>query len=150
MNCGHPAPYLLHDGALIRLDTGEATLPLGMRALAPGAGGPHTYDFPLGTTLLCLTDGVTEARNARGVFYDPCRDLRPATDGDPERLIDALFASVGHWTSGERDDDMAVVAVARHGADRRDGEVGRNGEVGRDAEPPGGEGGRGSGPAGTG
>ncbi|MFB8351485.1 PP2C family protein-serine/threonine phosphatase [Streptomyces niveus] len=113
LSCGHPAPYLLRDGELRQLDTGEATPPLGMRDLAPGTGGPRSYDFPAGTTLLCVTDGVTEARNAAGTFYDPCRELRPVPDGDPERLIGALFSSVGRWTKDERDDDMAVVAVAR-------------------------------------
>ncbi|TXL88078.1 PP2C family protein-serine/threonine phosphatase [Streptomyces sp. IB2014 016-6] len=115
LSCGHPAPYLLRDGEMCQLDTGEATPPLGMRDLAPGTGGPQSCDFPAGTTLLCVTDGVTEARNTAGTFYDPCRDLRPVPDGDPERLIGALFSSVGRWTKGERDDDMAVVAVARVG-----------------------------------
>ncbi|WP_405607863.1 serine/threonine-protein phosphatase [Streptomyces sp. NBC_01511] len=115
LSCGHPAPYLVRDGELCQLDTGEATPPLGMRDLAPGVGGAHTYAFPAGATLLCVTDGVTEARNAAGTFYDPLLGLRPAPGGNPERLIDDLFASIGRWTKGGRDDDMAVVAVARDG-----------------------------------
>lgn len=118
LSCGHPGPYLVRDGGLCLLETGEATPPLGMRDLAPGTGEIHSYDFPAGATLLCVTDGVTEARNGAGAFYDPCRELRPAPDGDPERLIGALFTSIGRWTNGERDDDMAVLAVARHGARR--------------------------------
>ncbi|MEV8395867.1 MULTISPECIES: PP2C family protein-serine/threonine phosphatase [unclassified Streptomyces] len=119
LSCGHPAPYLVRDGELCRLDTGEATPPLGMRDLAPGTGGAQSCDFPTGTTLLCVTDGVTEARNAAGTFYDPYCELRPAPDGDPEQLIDALFASISRWAGGKRDDDMAVVAVARVGAHER-------------------------------
>ncbi|WP_405817588.1 PP2C family protein-serine/threonine phosphatase [Streptomyces sp. NBC_00838] len=120
LSCGHPAPYLVRDGELCQLDTGEATPPLGMLDLAPGTGGPRSCDFPTGTTLLCVTDGVTEARNAAGTFYDPCQELRPAPDGDPERLIDALFASVSRWVEGERDDDMAVVAVSSVDVDGRE------------------------------
>lgn len=115
LSCGHPAPYLVRDGELRLLDPGDAAPPLGMRNLAPDAGGPQSYAFPAGTTLLCVTDGVTEARNAAGVFYDPRRELRSAPDGDPERLIDVLFTSIGRWAEGERNDDMAVVAVARVG-----------------------------------
>ncbi|WP_405792136.1 PP2C family protein-serine/threonine phosphatase [Streptomyces sp. NBC_01506] len=117
LSCGHPAPYLVRDGEVRLLDTGEATPPLGMRNLAPGTGGSHSYDFPAGATLLCVTDGVTEARNAAGAFYDPTSELKPVPDGDPERLIGALFSSVRRWTKGRRNDDMAVVAVARDGAD---------------------------------
>ncbi|MFD3520061.1 PP2C family protein-serine/threonine phosphatase [Streptomyces sp. NPDC058653] len=134
LNCGHPPPYLLRNGVLHPLDTGEASPPLGMRDLAPGTGGGiHSYDFPLGATLLCVTDGVTEARNAEGSFYDPCEDLRPPSDRDPERLIGELFDSIGRWTDGERDDDMAVVAVARHPVDatpRRMRAAGGAGEIG--------------------
>ncbi|WP_329377741.1 PP2C family protein-serine/threonine phosphatase [Streptomyces sp. NBC_01716] len=118
VNCGHPPPYLLRNGELVPLDTGEASPPLGMRDLAPGVGGGiHSYEFPLGATLLCVTDGVTEARNETGTFYDPCSELKQPPDRDPERLIGALFSSIGRWTKGERDDDMAVVAVARQGAE---------------------------------
>ncbi|MFC8823931.1 PP2C family protein-serine/threonine phosphatase [Streptomyces sp. NPDC057137] len=117
LSCGHPAPYLVRNGEVRQLDTGQAAPPLGMGSLAPGVGGPHSYDFPIGATLLCVTDGVTEARNAAGTFYDPLSELRPVPDGDPERLIGALFSSVGRWTKGRRSDDMAVLAVARHGDD---------------------------------
>ncbi|MFJ9582678.1 PP2C family protein-serine/threonine phosphatase [Streptomyces acidicola] len=115
LSCGHPAPYLVRNGELRPLDTGDAAPPLGMRNLAPGAGAPRSCNFPVGTTLLCVTDGVTEARNAAGAFYDPSREFRPALDVDPDRLIDALFTSISGWAEGERDDDMAVVAVAHVG-----------------------------------
>lgn len=117
LSCGHPAPYLVRDGEVSRLDTGQPMPPLGMGNLAPGTGGPRSCDFPVGATLLCVTDGVTEARNAAGTFYDPRTDLGPVPDGDPEGLIGALFSSVGRWTKGEREDDMAVLAVARYGVD---------------------------------
>ncbi|WP_405439811.1 PP2C family protein-serine/threonine phosphatase [Streptomyces niveus] len=117
LSCGHPAPYLVQDGEVRELDTGQATPPLGMRNLAPSIGGPHSYDFPNGATLLCVTDGVTEARNAAGTFFDPVSDLKPVPDGDPEQLIGALFSSVGRWTKKKRSDDMAVLAVARDAAD---------------------------------
>ncbi|MEV8418755.1 PP2C family protein-serine/threonine phosphatase [Streptomyces niveus] len=117
LSCGHPAPYLVQDGEVRQLDTGQATPPLGMRDLAPDTGGPQVYDFPTGATLLCVTDGVTESRNADGTFYNPVTDLKPVPDRDPEQLIGALFSSVGRWTKGKRSDDMAVLAVARDGAD---------------------------------
>ncbi|MEV0780171.1 PP2C family protein-serine/threonine phosphatase [Streptomyces sp. NPDC050433] len=118
LSCGHPAPYLVRNGEVRELDTGQAMPPLGMWNLAPGMGDLRSYDFPTGATLLCVTDGVTESRNGAGTFYDPRQELGPVPDGDPERLIDALFSSVGRWTKGGRTDDMAVLAVARDGVDR--------------------------------
>ncbi|WP_187280379.1 SpoIIE family protein phosphatase [Streptomyces sp. IB2014 016-6] len=71
--------------------------------------------LPACTVLLCVTDGVAEARNAVRAPSTTLPKLRPVPDRDPERLIDTLFSSAGRWTRSERDDDMAVVAFAHLG-----------------------------------
>ncbi|MDT0450145.1 PP2C family protein-serine/threonine phosphatase [Streptomyces hesseae] len=117
---GHPAAYLLTggvDGVRVRpLAAGEPGLPLGMGAL--DASGPRPapdrWPFAAGDTLLMVTDGVTEARDGAGVFYDP-RERLPGLGpfGGPGDVIDALIRDVERWTGGPRDDDMAVLAVMR-------------------------------------
>ncbi|MFG2841556.1 SpoIIE family protein phosphatase [Kitasatospora sp. NPDC048296] len=61
-----------------------------------------------------MTDGVTEARDKRGAFYDPLASERMRRlFGDPDAVVDALTEDVGHWTEGERGDDMAILVVTR-------------------------------------
>ncbi|MFG3044907.1 PP2C family protein-serine/threonine phosphatase [Streptomyces sp. NPDC048241] len=125
LNRGHPAPYLVHDGRLTRLDTGVPRLPLGMglTGLAPGPD-PAQADvlpLPVGALLLLVTDGVTEARNHEGRFYDPCSSCLAGRGFDtPESLVRALTADVHRWTGGGQQDDMAILAIARKPPPSRD------------------------------
>ncbi|MFC5722879.1 PP2C family protein-serine/threonine phosphatase [Streptomyces gamaensis] len=119
LDCGHPAAYLCDgaDGPRVRaLHPRDPGLPLGMSALGVPRPGPERWPFAVGDTLLLVTDGVTEARDASGVFYDPQSRLsapgRPPFQG-PQDVIDALVRDVERWTAGPRDDDMAVLAVTR-------------------------------------
>ncbi|WP_433855268.1 PP2C family protein-serine/threonine phosphatase [Streptomyces kronopolitis] len=114
LNCGHPAPYLLAGDTVVALETNDPGLPLGMSVL----GGPEAtlqeWPFPVGGTLLLVTDGVTEARNRAGNFYDPVIRLRgKGPFPQPAEAIEALVRDVERWTGGPRDDDMAVLAVTR-------------------------------------
>ncbi|MET7527863.1 PP2C family protein-serine/threonine phosphatase [Streptomyces sp900116325] len=125
VNRGHPAPYLVHNGQLIRLDPSAPQLPLGMglaEVMPPsGTGAPLTdvVSLPTGALLLMVTDGVTEARNREGVFYDPCMSrLVGLCFENPESLVRALIADVHRWTNGGQQDDMAILAVTRAGAVR--------------------------------
>ncbi|MGQ4516512.1 SpoIIE family protein phosphatase [Streptomyces sp. DW26H14] len=120
VNCGHPAPYLVHRGEVKRLDPSAAQMPLGMGL--PKIASPSGTDLPLmevvslpvGALLLMVTDGVTEARNHDGVFYDPCLSgLVGHCFASPESLVRALIEDVHRWTGGEQQDDMAILAVTR-------------------------------------
>lgn len=120
INRGHPAPYLVHEGRLKRLDPSVAQLPLGMglSEISPRSGAdvplPDVLPLPVGALLLMVTDGVTEARNRDGVFYDPCLSrLVGRRFGNPESLVSALIADVHRWTEGGQQDDMAILAVTR-------------------------------------
>ncbi|MFE4972427.1 PP2C family protein-serine/threonine phosphatase [Kitasatospora sp. NPDC056651] len=127
LDCGHPGPYLLgpypRDGGggppVRRLDAADPGLPLGMGGLGVARPAPESRPFPPGCTLLLVTDGVTEARDAAGEFYDPVRGLTPLGPfAGPGEVLDALVADVERWTGGPRDDDMAVLAITH----RADGE----------------------------
>ncbi|MFD9129505.1 PP2C family protein-serine/threonine phosphatase [Kitasatospora sp. NPDC059571] len=119
LNCGHPGPYLLDGpGRGVRLlDARDPGLPLGMGGLGVPRPGPDDWPFAPGDTLLLVTDGVTEARDGAGRFYDPALRLGPLGPfGGPQEVIDALVRDVERWTGGPRDDDMAVLALTRRAA----------------------------------
>ncbi|QTZ95914.1 serine/threonine-protein phosphatase [Streptomyces auratus AGR0001] len=122
VNRGHPPPYLVHGGQLVRLDPTVPQLPLGMGLddLAPVERTPaEVVRLPPGASLLLVTDGVTEARDEQGTFYDPLRSRRMGRRfTHPDALVDALIKDVARWTGGEGQDDMAILAVTRSPASR--------------------------------
>lgn len=126
VNRGHPPPYLVHEGNVTRLDPRTPQLPLGMGlgAVAPSSATDtppaDVLPLPSGAFLLMITDGVTEARNRDGVFYDPCRSrLTGQRFADPAALVDAVTADVHRWTHGGQQDDMAILAATREAAEGR-------------------------------
>ncbi|MER7769024.1 PP2C family protein-serine/threonine phosphatase [Kitasatospora sp. NPDC096140] len=100
--------------AVRRLDAADPGLPLGMGVLGVARPAPESRPFPPGYTLLLVTDGVTEARDGAGEFYDPVLGLAPLGPfAGPGAVLDALVADVERWVGGPRDDDMAVLAITR-------------------------------------
>ncbi|MEU2024325.1 PP2C family protein-serine/threonine phosphatase [Streptomyces sp. NPDC016469] len=120
VNRGHPDPLLLHgDGVVEALTPTEPALPLGMD-LGVRPDRSDDWELPAGGTLLFYTDGLSEARNADGVFYDPAERLRGRLFPGPEELLSALTDDVRLHTGGESTDDMALLAVARPGKGQPD------------------------------
>ena len=72
-----PPPLLLAaDGTLRTLDPAEPALPLGMGDLGTWPDRADEAAFPGGATLLLHTDGLSEARDEHGAFFDPADRLR--------------------------------------------------------------------------
>ncbi|WP_442480642.1 PP2C family protein-serine/threonine phosphatase [Streptomyces kutzneri] len=116
LNRGHPEPLLLHEnGELAVLAPAEPALPLGMGELGGWPDLVQEWAFPAGTTLLLYTDGLTEARNGAGDFYDPAARLRGRIFPGPQALLSALSSDVRRHTGGGATDDMALLAVGRPG-----------------------------------
>ncbi|WP_406060435.1 serine/threonine-protein phosphatase [Streptomyces sp. NBC_01077] len=114
VNRGHPPPLMLFgDGRLDMLEPGEPALPLGMGDLAAWPDRAEARPYPPGATLLFYTDGLSEARNAEGVFYDPGERLAGRIFPGPEELLDALVDDVRLHTGGGSTDDMALLALSR-------------------------------------
>ncbi|QKW10990.1 serine/threonine-protein phosphatase [Streptomyces sp. NA04227] len=115
LNRGHPGPLLLDgDGGLRVLTADRAALPIGLAELGgAGADRVQEIDFPLGATLLFHTDGLLEARNADGVFYDPVSRLEGRVFPAPGVLLATLVKEVVRHTDGGATDDMALLAVRR-------------------------------------
>ncbi|MFC8414444.1 PP2C family protein-serine/threonine phosphatase [Streptomyces coelicoflavus] len=114
VNRGHPPPLLLYsDGTLDTLPARESALPLGMGDLGVWPDRAEEADFPGGATLLLYTDGLTEARDARGEFYDPQTRLAGRVFRHPVTLLDTLAEDVRRHSGGGMADDMALLAVRR-------------------------------------
>ncbi|MFJ5968286.1 PP2C family protein-serine/threonine phosphatase [Streptomyces sp. NPDC093060] len=114
VNRGHPPPLLLHDdGTLRTLAAHEPALPLGMADLGLWPDRATESGFPSGATLLLYTDGLSEARDAHGRFYDPLRRLAGRRFPDPRSLLGRLAAEVRRHSGGGMTDDMALLAVRR-------------------------------------
>ncbi|MFF3839833.1 PP2C family protein-serine/threonine phosphatase [Streptomyces sp. NPDC001930] len=141
VNRGHPPPLMLYaDGRLDPMEPGEPALPLGMGDLASWPDRAEARPYPPGATLLFYTDGLSEARNAEGVFYDPGERLAGRIFPGPEELLDALVDDVRLHTGGGSTDDMALLAVSRPAA----GQPERRRTM--TVVPPGGSGSPGGGP----
>ncbi|MER5304877.1 MULTISPECIES: PP2C family protein-serine/threonine phosphatase [Streptomyces] len=117
INRGHPEPLLLRgDGRLCVLTPSEHALPLGMGDLGTWPDRADESPFPPGTTLLLHTDGLSEARDEHGEFYDPATRLGgrifPGPSG-PDALLATLVDEVRRHTGGGATDDMALLAVRR-------------------------------------
>ncbi len=114
VNRGHPPPLLLYaDGTLGALPARESALPLGMGDLGVWPDRAEEVAFPGGATLLLYTDGLTEARDARGEFYDPQARLAGRAFRHPVKLLDTLAEDVRRHSGGGMADDMALLAVRR-------------------------------------
>jgi serine phosphatase RsbU (regulator of sigma subunit) len=122
VNRGHPPPVLLDaEGRATVLEPSDEAPPLGMSALAAWPSPVDTFPFPPGATLICHTDGVTEARDESGIFYDVSARLPllvhrstltddPAT---PAQILHLLIEDVEHHTGGRIQDDQALLALHR-------------------------------------
>ncbi|MGW7413405.1 PP2C family protein-serine/threonine phosphatase [Streptomyces sp. NPDC054863] len=116
VNRGHPEPLLLYaDGELDVLAPEEFALPLGMGDLGDWPDRAREFGYPAGSTLVFYTDGLSEARDGAGVFYDPAVRLRRSLYPGPEDVLDALTSDVRVHTGGKQTDDMALLAVGRPG-----------------------------------
>ena len=111
--CGHPAPLRLTPGRPPEEVGGASTVPLGM------GSDPEVETTSLrpGERLLLFTDGLLEARDGQGRFFD----LEPAAQrltrsggnfpGALDTALDRLLAEVRAHVGGELGDDVAVLLV---------------------------------------
>lgn len=111
VNAGHNPPYLLRDGGQQRLTGGG--MPLG---LFPDASYElQKIRLQPGDTLVCFTDGVTEAMNAEDVEFGDERLLacvRDRREDAAEAIIEAIRNAVHEHTGGApQHDDLTLMAL---------------------------------------
>jgi len=105
VNCGHVPPLLVCNHEVIRPTHGN--LPVGL--LADATYESDRYNMHPGDRLVLVTDGVTEAENARGDFFDNERlEAVAAKNG----TLDDIFSAVANFCGGTPlSDDCTVVEL---------------------------------------
>jgi serine phosphatase RsbU (regulator of sigma subunit)/uncharacterized membrane protein len=129
VSCGHPPPLVLRRDTATPLAVSDPAPPLGLGALSGGQYDPQTFPYHSGDILLLYTDGVTEARDARGTFYPLTQRAAAWASLGPTHLLASIEADLREYVPPDAlADDMAMVAIRRDGPDppggghsRRDG-----------------------------
>ncbi|WP_435812135.1 PP2C family protein-serine/threonine phosphatase [Streptomyces olivaceoviridis] len=116
-NFGHEPPLAVGPRGVRELPGGDG-LPLGLGDLAGGPPPVHRARLAADETLLLVTDGVTEARDEPGEFYELAREVSRAVRADPRhteprRLVRRVRDGVLRHSGGRLDDDTTIFAVRR-------------------------------------
>src|SRR5580692_4440063 len=105
VNCGHVPPLLVCGGEVIRPPHGN--VPVGL--LADATFESSTCQMKSGDRFILVTDGVTEAENAMGDFFEDFR-LEAAAAKSP--TLDGIFSAVTAFCAGNPlSDDCTVVEL---------------------------------------
>jgi sigma-B regulation protein RsbU (phosphoserine phosphatase) len=106
VSCGHPWPLLRHDGTVreLQIDQPSRPLGLGIRPLQ------QNHAFGPGDQLFVFTDGLVEARNRFGSYFDPIGVLNGLPEaGAPREVLDMLITRLDEHAGGRLADDLAIV-----------------------------------------
>ncbi|WP_327353212.1 PP2C family protein-serine/threonine phosphatase [Streptomyces sp. NBC_01304] len=109
--CGHPPPLLIRAGRCTFLDAIPPAPPLGLFHLLDQWCRSASVPLSDGDRLLLYTDGVTEARDARGTFYPLAERATLLYDADPAAFLDALTSDLLRHGMGQLKDDAALLLV---------------------------------------
>ena len=105
VNCGHVPPLLVCAGEVIRPTHGN--VPVGL--LADATFESSTCQMKSGDRFILVTDGVTEAENAMGDFFEDFR-LEAAASKSP--TLEGIFSAVTEFCAGNPlSDDCTVVEL---------------------------------------
>jgi phosphoserine phosphatase RsbU/P len=111
VNCGHIPPLLILNHEVVRPTHGN--LPVGL--LADAAFESDHYRLRAGDRLILVTDGVTEAENAAGEFFDNERLEAAAKVGSIHDIFAAVSQFCGDTPLG---DDCTVLEMVFSGGER--------------------------------
>jgi phosphoserine phosphatase RsbU/P len=108
VNCGHIPPLLICNNEIIRPAHGN--LPVGL--LADTTYESDHYSLHPGDRLVLVTDGVTEAENAAGDFFDNERLEAAAKQGGMQEIFNAVSEFCG---STPLNDDCTIIEMVYAG-----------------------------------
>jgi phosphoserine phosphatase RsbU/P len=112
VSAGHPGPQLIRAERAELLDL-PSGIPMGLGiGAASGVFAAVDVRWSPGDRLLMYTDGLSEARDARGNFFQ-VDSLEPLLrSGSVEHAVDEVVGAVArHVRHGRLDDDLAVVLL---------------------------------------
>jgi sigma-B regulation protein RsbU (phosphoserine phosphatase) len=108
VNCGHIPPLVVSGGQVAR--PSEGNLPVGLLPDAKYESGRH--QLKPGDRVVLVTDGVTEAENASGDFFEDSRLETAAKTGG----LEDIFAAISTFCCGTPlSDDCTVVELVYTG-----------------------------------
>jgi hypothetical protein len=113
VNCGHPAPLLLHGDEVREVEPSTPSPPINMADLLGHHYYVDTIPFTSGDSLLLYTDGVSETRDGSGTFYPLTQRVRRWISASPRQLLDQLHQDLRDYVHGTRDDDLAALVAHR-------------------------------------
>jgi len=109
VNCGHVPPLLVCKNEVIRPPHGN--LPVGL--LAEATYSSDRVSLHTGDRLILVTDGVTEAENARGDFFE---DHRLEAVAGKSSSMEDIFSALANFCGGTPlSDDCTVVELVYSG-----------------------------------
>lgn len=109
VNCGHVPPLLVCNQEVIRPTHGN--LPVGL--LPDASYESDHFNLHAGDRLILVTDGVTEAENASGEFFD---NHRLEAVAGKSASLEAIFSAVSDFCAGTAlSDDCTVVELVYSG-----------------------------------
>lgn len=113
VNCGHPPPLLVRGARACVLEPAHYGLPFGLAGLGPAGRSSDRICLARDDRLLFYTDGITEARNKAGQFYEieRCGALIDGMAGEAalKLISDDVTRHVGHAVL----DDATLLLVSR-------------------------------------
>lgn len=114
---GHEPPLAVGPRGAREL-TAAPNLPLGLSSLGEAPFTVRNFRIATDETLLFITDGVTEARDAEGTFFPLAAHVSAEVRADtrltdPARLADLVRRDVLRHTGGELTDDTTIFALRR-------------------------------------
>lgn len=142
LNYGHPPPMLVRaDGTVEFPEPEQYALPLGLAAHGTEGPRPFRAEVAPGDQLLLYTDGVTEARDAAGVFYPLGERAGLLGHPDPATALEELRADLVRHAAGPLHDDAATLLLRyapeeQGGAERPRGPQGPQGPQGLSGPAP--------------
>lgn len=109
VNCGHVAPVLVMNGKVLR--PSEGCMPVGLISVAEYTS--VKLQLQPGDRMIIVTDGVTEAENAAGDFFDNPRLDEVVQNGG---ALDEILQAVDSFRAGHPlTDDCTVVELVYRG-----------------------------------
>ncbi|HVQ90730.1 MAG TPA: PP2C family protein-serine/threonine phosphatase [Mycobacteriales bacterium] len=106
VSCGHPWPLLRRGDQVTEIIIDRPSPPLGL-GVQPRL---QTHPFRPGDQLFVFTDGLIEARNRHGAYFEPISVIRDLPAGEsPRETLDRLITSLDEHAGSRLADDLAIV-----------------------------------------